>query len=313
VTIDQKVKQYPTSDHLFFTTVALTGGPDQSRVTLFQAIRGWFDSSTAVVPKNLLFPEGASSAQVDCENTKQQQSSQNNAKVAALQELHYTVPVERHVYVDAFSPNSPAQAAGIGICDDIVSVDGTPVTSEQQLLTLIRQHAVGDTVRIGYVHSDPVNGDKREVAQVRLAASTSGTPRPVIGVAPQHIDISKPPFTVDIHAGDVGGPSAGLMYALAIIDKLTPGDLTGGVVVAGTGEITVKGAVGPIGGIQQKLLTARAHDATVFLVPKDNCSEAVHAKPKGMRLAMVNSLTDALNVMAALRHEPSGVIHDCTP
>jgi PDZ domain-containing protein len=102
------------------------------------------------------------------------------------------------------------------------------------------------------------------------------------------------------------------MYALAIIDVLTPGDLTGGVVVAGTGEIDTKGNVGAIGGIQQKMISARHHGATVFLVPKQNCPEAAHAKPKGLRLATVGTLTDALNVLAALRHEPGGVIHDCT-
>jgi len=103
------------------------------------------------------------------------------------------------------------------------------------------------------------------------------------------------------------------MYALAIIDELTPGDLTGGVVVAGTGTITPTGDVGPIGGIQQKMLAAQQQaKAPVFLVPRTNCPEAVHARPKGMRLISVSTLSDALGALAALRHESSGVIHDCT-
>jgi len=303
VRIDKKIKQYPSSDHLFFTTVGLSGGPDQSRLTLLEAIRGWFDSTTAVVPKDLLFPAGASAAQVNCENTKDQLQSQYNAQVAALRKLKYPATVDRHVYVDGFSAHSPARTAGIGICDDIVSINGKRVSSEEQLTQLIGQHHVGDTVRVGYVHNN-----QRKTANVRLAGTAA---RPLIGIAPRHIDISKPPFPINIDAGDVGGPSAGLMYALAIIDLLTPGDLTGGVVVAGTGEIDGKGNVGPIGGIQQKMISARNHGATVFLVPSRNCSEAVHAKPKGLRLATVGTLTDALNALAALRHEPGGVIHDC--
>jgi PDZ domain-containing protein len=304
LSIDPKVKQYPTNDKLFFTTVAVGGAPGEARLTLLDALRGWFDSSSAVIPKDLLYPSNASSAQIDCENLKDQQSSQNSATIAALRQLKYKVPVETDVYVDTFAPNSPAAAAGIEICDDIVSINGTPVTSEKQLTQLVGQHKVGDVVQVGYDRDG-----KRGVVNVRLTGTTR---RPLIGIAPQTISIAKPPFKVSFDVGGVGGPSAGLMYALAIIDRLTPGDLTGGVAVAGTGEISDDGKVGPIGGIAQKLLTARSHGATVFLVPGQNCSEAAHAKPKGLRLATVNSLSDALSVLAALRHEPGGVIHDCT-
>jgi PDZ domain-containing protein len=308
VTIDPKVKTYPTTDKMFFTTVGLSGAPPQKRLTLFDALRDWFDSSVAVVPKDLLIPSGTTGAELNCQESKDQKKSQNNATVAALTSLHYKVPVITHVYVDSFSKNSPAERAGIGVCDDISTINGTPVTSEQQLSTLIRQHAVGDTVEVGYVND---NTDAKRVAHVRLAAAP-GTHQPVIGIGPNHIDISQPPFSVKIDAGLVGGPSAGLMYALAIIELLTPGDLTGGTVVAGTGEISEKGDVGPIGGIQQKLITARNHHATVFLVPQSNCGEALQSHPKGLRLASVANLHDALNVLAALRHEPTGVIHDCT-
>ena len=314
LTIDPKVKTYPTSDRLYFTTVGLSGGPGQQRLTLFDALRGWFDSKLAVIPRDLIFPPGTSPESVNCGDRKDQEESQNNAKVAALTHLGYKVPVEPDVFVDNFSPTSPARQAGIGICDDIVAIDGSTVTSEKQLAQLVGQHAVGDVVRVDYVHTV---GDRKErkTAQVKLIASPLGKHQPIIGVLPRLINVSKPPFEITINAGDVGGPSAGLMYTLGIIDRLTPGDLTGGVVVAGTGEIDAEGHVGEIGGIQQKLISARENSkpgASVFLVPKLNCPEAVHAQPKGLRLAMVDTLDDALSALAALRHEPGGVIHDCT-
>jgi PDZ domain-containing protein len=111
----------------------------------------------------------------------------------------------------------------------------------------------------------------------------------------------KYPITVKISVGDVGGPSAGLMFALGIYDKLTPGDLTGGRFIAGTGTIDPEGHVGPIGGIQQKMVAARDAGATVFLTPTKNCGDAVAAAPKGLRLVRVDTLHGALQALTALR------------
>ena len=109
------------------------------------------------------------------------------------------------------------------------------------------------------------------------------------------------PFSVKIRVGDIGGPSAGLMFALGIMDKLTPGGLTGGRFIAGTGEIAANGVVSPIGGIQQKMAGARAAGATVFLTPAANCPDAAGAVPQGMRLIKVATLGDAVRALKALR------------
>jgi PDZ domain-containing protein len=106
---------------------------------------------------------------------------------------------------------------------------------------------------------------------------------------------------VKISVGDVGGPSAGLMFSLGIYDKLTPGSLTGGTFVAGTGTITADGEVGPIGGIQQKMIAARQAGAKVFLTPKDNCAEAVSNAPKGLRLVEADTMHGAITSLDALR------------
>ena len=109
------------------------------------------------------------------------------------------------------------------------------------------------------------------------------------------------PFPIKIKVGDIGGPSAGMMFALGIVDKLTPGNLTGGRFVAGTGEISANGAVSAIGGIQQKMAGARAAGATVFLTPAANCADTVGAVPAGLRLIKVSTLRQAINDLAALK------------
>ena len=117
------------------------------------------------------------------------------------------------------------------------------------------------------------------------------------------IDRADVPFKTTIHLQDVGGPSAGLMFALAIVDRLTPGELTAGATVAGTGEIDVKGNVSPIGGIPFKMVAAREAGASTFLVPADNCAEAKAKAPDGLRLIKVDTLATAVR---ALEDEHAG-------
>jgi PDZ domain-containing protein len=144
---------------------------------------------------------------------------------------------------------------------------------------------------------------KDQTVQVRTIAAPAGSGsnagKPVVGVLLGE-DHSFP-FNVKISVGDVGGPSAGLMFSLGIYDKLTPGSLTGGTFVAGTGTIDADGKVGPIGGIQQKMIAARQAGAGVFLTPKDNCAEAVANAPKGLRLVEADTMHNAIVSLDALR------------
>jgi PDZ domain-containing protein len=122
---------------------------------------------------------------------------------------------------------------------------------------------------------------------------------PVIGVQVQ--ENYKFPFNVRITVGDIGGPSAGMMFALGIIDMLTPMNLTNGKFIAGTGEITASGQVEPIGGIQQKMVGARDAGATVFLAPAGNCSDTVGAVPAGLRVVKVSTLSQAVTDLEAIK------------
>ena len=273
---------YQDDGHLDLTTVGV-----RASLSLGEALVGWLRRDEAVVPRELVFPPGQSDAQVDAQNAAEMSQSQDAATTAALGELGIAVSV----VVGEVQSGLPA-AGALKAGDVLTSVDGTAVTNPTQLRTLVSDHAVGAPVRIGYLRDGTA-----ATATLTTAASTDSPPRSVIGVS----TTVRYPFTVKIALKDVGGPSAGLMFALGIIDKLEPGSLTAGKYVAGTGEITPEGQVQPIGGIQQKLLGARGKGATVFLVPAANCADAQASRPKGLELVKVSSLDDAVKALAVVR------------
>ena len=285
---------YPDNGHLNFTTVAYRGGPG-NRIDLLTALRGWLDTQTAVVPEEAIFPDDESVQKVEQENTAQMESSQDAAIAAALTELK--IPITTTIKVASVQPGMPAQAM-LRKDDQIIAVDGVKVAKVEEVSARIGKHRVGDTVKIAIKRA----GKDQTVALRTVAAPpTSGSKagKPVVGVVLGEDHTF--PFTVKITVGDVGGPSAGLMFSLGIYDKLTPGSLTGGTFVAGTGTITAEGEVGPIGGIQQKMIAARQAGAKVFLTPKDNCPEAVANAPEGLRLVQADTMHGTIASLDALR------------
>jgi Lon-like protease len=279
---------YPTSGQLDLTTVSETGGP-YGRAPLTRVIGGWVDPSVAVVPAALLYPAGTTSQQVEQQNTAEMLQSQDSAIVAALR--HVGVPVTLTVGVASVTAGGPSDGK-LKAGDTLLTVDGTVVHTAAEVLVAVRRHKPGDTVlfevrRAGATLSVPV---------VAGAAPDDPT-RAMVGFLPKEGYAS--PVTVTIRLDDVGGPSAGLMFTLGIIDKLTAVQENGGAHVAGTGTIDADGKVGAIGGIRQKMAGARGAGATVFLVPADNCAEAVLAVPAGLRLVKVTDVDDALSGMAA--------------
>lgn len=281
---------YPDEGHLNFTTVAYRGGPG-NRLDLFTALRGWLDSRTAVVPEETVFPKNESVKQVEQENTQQMESSQQSAVAAALTELK--VPVRGTVSVDSVQKGMPADGR-LRPGDEIVAVDGTRTGTVSAVTAAMGGHRPGDAVTVTYRR-----GGKESKIKLTAVAPKAEPSRAVIGIVLH--DRFAFPFKVKITVGDVGGPSAGLMFSLAILDKLTPGSLTGGRFIAGTGTITPDGQVGPIGGIQQKMIAARDAGATVFLTPADNCAEAAGAAPKGLRLVKADSLHGAVASLDSMR------------
>ena len=278
---------YPAAGHLNMVTVGFQGGPGV-RLNIFQALRGWLSPTNAVVPQAEIFPPGQTAQQTHAQDIEQMASSQQTATAAALTELH--IPYQSLAVVVATKPGLPASSV-LKAGDAIEAVDGKPVTGPASLSSLITAHPVGSQLQLTVVRAG-------KTLSVPVKSVESGG-EPVIGVEAQQQ--YKFPFTVTIDVGNIGGPSAGMMFALGIIDMLTPVNLAGGKFIAGTGQITPAGQVQPIGGIQQKLAAARAAGATVFLTPAANCSSTAGAVPAGLRIVKVSTLSQAVSDLEALK------------
>ncbi|MDQ1605323.1 MAG: Lon-like protease [Actinomycetota bacterium] len=289
-------RTYPDRGHLDLTTVAVLGGPSR-RMDLVTALRGWLDNRLAVVPREDIYPPDETAKQADQQSAAEMTQSQQSATTAALRNLGYNVTTT--TYITQVEKGSGAQGI-LRTGDVILSVDGQQVTGPARLRALITRHQPGESVRL-----EVSRHGSRLARTVRTHAAQGG--RAIIGVVTgirAHY-----PFTVHISLNDVGGPSAGLMFALGITDKLTPGSLTGGRYIAGTGEIDDQGSVSPIGGIPQKMIAAREQGASAFLVPAGNCAEALGSAPGGLRLIRVTSLSSAIHSLDLLRTGKTDLPH----
>lgn len=290
---------FPTTGKLDLTTVSVT-----QRLTLGAALWGWFDRDRAVLPREIVYPPDKSDEEVEADNKQSMQLSQDTATAAALRALE----IRSEVVTVKEVPQGPSVGTLLP-GDVIVEVDGEPVLDGLNLRELIGSREPGATVRIGYRRGSQVV----QTATITTApsptdpANPDAPVRPVIGVVTEPTPVRD--ITVDINLKDVGGPSAGLMFALGIVDKLDKVDLTGGRHVAGTGEMAADGRVGPIGGISQKLLGAKRKGATVFIVPAGNCDEAAGSAPDGLTLIRAATLHDALVGLRVLRD--GGVPEGC--
>lgn len=289
---------YPTTGMLSMVTVAYQGGPG-NRIGLLTALRGWLDDTIAVVPEETIFPREQTVEEVEEENTAEMATSQETSTAAALRELK--IAYQNVVKVASTDKGSPAEGKLLP-GDLITTVDGAPATDMETVASLVRKHSPGEDVTFGVDRK----GAKQDVT-VKTVKGPSG--QAIVGV---RMGMSyKFPFTVNISVGDVGGPSAGLMFSLGIYDKLTPGPLTGGKAIAGTGTMDAQGTVGAIGGIEQKMVGAKKAGATIFLTPSANCPAAVAAVPDGLRLVKVDTLNGAIKAIDAIR-TGSGSVPACT-
>lgn len=267
----------PTSGHLNLTTVSVSDG-----LSLFQALGMWASGEYALQPRDTLYPPDQSTDEVQKQNQQQMSGSESTATAAALQFLHRPTKVDVMV-----APSGPAGKV-LRSGDQVRRVDGTEITTAEGMQKVIRAHRPGDTVGI-----DIVRGGAPQTVQVTLGSRPDDPKTTYIGVTPV-VGNADPNLTIDYHVGDIGGPSAGMMLSLAVIDRLTPGELTHGRFIAGTGTISDDGQVGPIGGITHKMKAARDAGATEFLTPGDNCSEAKTDIPKGLTLVKVTTLGSAV-------------------
>ncbi len=281
---------YPTSGDLDLTTVQVVGNR-QRTPSWFELAVAWMDRTKAVVPIDTVFPEGVSTEQRDERNAALMVDSQHEATAAALKELGYDVGARVQV-VEAVegAPSEGLLSEG----DTIVSADGVPIEAVSTLRETIQQAEGGEIELV----VDDGTGTRTVAVVPEEAKDAAGETIWLIGVTlTTEYDF---PVDVTLQLDNVGGPSAGMMFALGIIDTLTPGELTGGEKVAGTGTIDSTGTVGTIGGIRQKLYGAQDAGAEYFLAPRGNCGEVVGHVPDGLEVFAAETLDDSLEILETI-------------
>lgn len=295
-------KSYDSGGHLYLTTVGVFPGSCGDHPDLLRAMRAWFDSHEAVEPHQVICPPDQTSQSVQAEDADEMSQSQRDAMTAALLYLGYK-PVSREVILTAVSPTAPA-AKVLQAGDIVVAVDGKKVNSPDDLRALIAKKAVGGAISV------TVKRHGTTTTVQTTVTSDPATHQPRLGVdLDQNATFRGVDVTIGIDPNDVGGPSAGLMFTLGIIDKLTPGGLTGGKTIAGTGTIDGFGVVGPIGGIQQKIAAISGHgptdapivDASYFLAPASECADAKAAAPSSLVVIRVDTLATAVAALKAIK------------
>lgn len=300
ITYGEGVRTYPTDGRLDFTTVSVTRA--ESTMSLAGAIEGWLDPDVAVVPHDFVYPDQQTNEQSNAEGAAQLASSQDASRVAALRAAGYEVPeVPKVAGVVEDGPAAGKLEEG----DVLVSVDGRRVTTPASVGEVIGSRRPGQDVTVVYrrdgrertaVITTTAMGDDQDKARVGITVGSA----------------FRFPIEIENHIGDrIGGSSAGTMFALAIYDQLTPGPLTGGQNVAGTGTISPEGEVGAIGGVRQKMAGAAGAGAKIFLVPAQNCAEATQGGDFGMTLVRVATLKEAIDAVGTLAENPKAKVSSC--
>ena len=247
-----------------------------------------------LVPKAAIVPPGSNYQERRRQNLRAMHRSQEIAAAVALRELgRKVVATPEGALIAAVAQDSPAEGK-LEATEVIVGVDGKPVKTPQDLRRLIARHEPGETVRL----SVRAGGATRTVA-VGTIESPAERGRPIIGVQVEQSANIKLPLDVEIDLGSVGGPSAGLAFALDIVEELR-GNVDRGLEVAATGELELDGSVAPIGGVKQKVIGAKRSGADVFLAPAGDNAEEARRHAGDLRVIAVESFRQALRVLATL-------------
>ncbi len=288
---------YRDDGQLRMTTVLVS--VPQQRKNLFEVLAAWADPDDAVYPYDAIYDQQQTQQENNIEGQVEMTSSQDTASAVALAEMGIDVPAQLQVaYVDEGTPADGELEAG----DVIKRADDTTIRTGQDLVEVVQSAPAGEPVRFTVVRG----GERREV---------SVTPRTVDGEQRVGIRLGigfDLPYEIDVNIDPaIGGPSAGLMFSLAIYDTLTKGSLTGGDSIAGTGTIDPTGAVGPIGGIAQKIAGARADGAQLFMVPPANCADALGANAGDMRLVRAETMHAARTAIESWAADQDAALPSC--
>lgn len=291
-------KTYRDDGQLRLTTVYVS--PPQGGIDLFTALEAWFAPEDALYPYDTVYSADESPEDADLRSSAQMVSSQDTAVAAALTELGYDVPQVAEVL--AVTPGMPSEGA-LKVRDVLLRIGDTTIDSANDVFDAVAGASAGKPLEFVVRR-----GQERRTVLVTPEKTEDG---PKIGILPGTGFEFPVQVSVSIDS-NIGGPSAGLLFSLGIYDTLTPGSLTDDRIVAGTGTIDVEGVVGPIGGIQQKIVGARDAGAELFLVPPGNCAGALGAPHEGMRLVRAETMHAAVQAVETWTEDPDAPLPRCT-
>ncbi|HEY4584745.1 MAG TPA: PDZ domain-containing protein [Acidimicrobiia bacterium] len=281
----EEVDTYPPDGELLMLTVV------SQDVNVFEALIAGFDPTIDLVRKEAYRPPDESDEDYRQRVLAQMDDSEQRAITVALGYLGYDMTTTDVLVTDLVEEAPSSQVLEIG--DSIDSFDGVEIVRGSDLTDALEGHQPGDLVELGITREGA-----QQLVEVELAEREDDSGGAMIGITVS--ELAEPPFPLSIEAGSVGGPSAGMMHTLAIVDTLTPGELTQGHVIAGTGTIAYDGTVGRIGGIRQKIVGAEAAGAEFVLVPAGNYEEALTAERKAIEIVPVGTIQEALDFLENL-------------
>ena len=296
---------YPTEGALRMTTVSVSGCPGYP-VTTADLIAAWFSADKRIVDRDEVCPQDQSAEQVEETGKAQMTASQDSAVIAALVETGKAGAM--HLTVTEVTEQQTSTEIQAGDVLETITPEGgqmTTLASFSQLRELMTTIPEGTRVTLGVRR-----GDQKASAALTTIAPQEGTTGSLLGLSLK-ISVDSP-VEATFGLSDVGGPSAGMMFALGVVDEITPGSLTGGKDISGTGTIDMTGQVGPIGGIQQKMAGARESGSTFFLAPASNCNEVKGHEPKGMQVFAVNTLHEAVAATEAIASGNTSGLATCS-
>ena len=288
---------YPVNGKLYITSILVTN-PD-APVFGAETIFNWMLGSNVVLPREAVYPNKISPSQVESESVGEMKSSQSSATAAALRYLGYKV--DEIYFVSSIRSYSKANKK-LEDLDQIISIDGKVIKNVDEIRASYANKKVGDSISITIERDDSDGNPIQKTFAIELVASQepnamqSPSEKPAIGILVG--TAGKFPVDVNFNIEDVGGPSAGMIFAIGIVEKMTKEDLLRGRKVAGTGTISANGKVGGIGGIQEKLIGASRKGVSLFLAPKANCPDITQV-PKGMKVVPVTTLNEAISILRA--------------
>lgn len=303
VSVEDAVTLYPSEGEIYLLTVGLR------EVNAFEWFEArYLDDKVDLIAREVIRPSGVSREEIARSNLEAMDGSIDAAIFVALGRLGYDVGfIGEGVEVIQVVEGAPADGV-LQVGDRFTTVAGRRIDTSRQAADIIRSYAIGDTITLegtrlddlATIHDDDPARSPIAV-QITLGAHPDLENTPMVGVVFDTVGLALDlPLSVRVDSGNIGGPSAGLAFTLALLDMLTPEDLTRGHVIAATGTIRFDETVGPIGGVRQKVYAARAVGAEVVFVPAANYEDALTAADDDIRVVSVETLQDALDALDAL-------------